>query len=187
MDPSNQALWTSLRACQEAHESDKKSRHAVAAIDRVKEAERIHRADLAKAAALSEKLEKEKEMKKVAAEAELSGFFSEIAESTASTSSGQASTEQASKADDEDLLSSFFSEVQGQKNEPEKETERAERVTADETFIHEKYTDQDLGDKKEQYERIMGKNYQWRNLNPYFVLQLGIDATEEDIKQRYDH
>jgi hypothetical protein len=123
-------------------------------------------------------------MKKEAAEAELSGFFSEIAESTASTSSGQANAEQASKVDDEDLLSSFFSEVEGQKNESEKETER---VTADETFIHEKYTNQDLGDKKEQYERIMGKNYQWRNLNPYFVLQLGIDATEEDIKQRYDH
>jgi hypothetical protein len=123
-------------------------------------------------------------MKKEAAEAELSGFFSEIAESAASTSSGQANAEQASKVDDEDLLSSFFSEVEGQKNETEKETDR---VIADETFIHEKYTNQDLGDKKEQYERIMGKNYQWRNLNPYFVLQLGIDATEEDIKQRYDH
>lgn len=182
IDASNQVLWTSLRNCQEAHESDKKSRHAVAAVDRVKEAERINRADLAKAAALSEKIEKDKEKMKEAAEAELSGFFSEIAESSASTSSGQASAEQASKVDnDEELLLGFFSEVEEQTNKPEPEPEK---VVSDETFIHEKYTNEDLGDRKDQYERIMAKNYQWRNLNPYFVLQLGIDATDEDIKQR---
>lgn len=59
-----------------------------------------------------------------------------------------------------------------------------EKVIVDENFIHEKYTNQDLGDRKEQYARLIAKNYEWRNLNPYFVLQLGIDATAEDIKQR---
>ena len=147
----------------------------------MKEAERISRADLAKAAALAEKIEKDKEKQKDVAEAELSGFFSEIAGSSASTSSGQTVTEEASKADnDDDLLSGFFSEVEGQKN-------KVEKVVVDETFIHEKYTNEDLGDRKQQYERIMAKNYEWRNLNPYFVLQLGTDATEEDIKQRYFH
>jgi DnaJ family protein C protein 8 len=31
----------------------------------------------------------------------------------------------------------------------------------------------------------MRTNYKWYNLNPYYVLQLDIDATEEDIKYRY--
>lgn len=82
---------------------------------------------------------------------------------------------------DEDLLSGFFSDVQ-------EKTEAIinQKIIKDETFLHEKYTTQDLGDRKLQYERIMEKNYEWRNLNPFFVLQLDIDATEEDIKQRYD-
>ena len=81
---------------------------------------------------------------------------------------------------DDDILSGFFSEVQ------EKTTTVADqKIIKDETFSHEKYSNQDLGDRKLQYDRIMEKNYEWRNLNPYFVLQLDIDATEEDIKQRY--
>jgi hypothetical protein len=69
----------------------------------------------------------------------------------------------------------------------EKETAKTiEKNVKDETYMHEKYTTQDLGDRKVQYERIMSTNYEWKNLNPYYVLQLGIDATEEDIKQRLD-
>ena len=33
--------------------------------------------------------------------------------------------------------------------------------------------------------RLTADNWQYRNLNPYYVLQLGTDATEEDIKNRY--
>lgn len=168
-----------MSACQEAFESDKKSRFAVAAKDRVKEDERIKRVDLAKAAVLAEKIEKEKEKMKLDAEAELTGFLSEIADSTDCPSSSVGlNTSAESKVDnDEDLLSGFFTDVQG------KEPVETKPIR-DETFMHEKYTNEDLGDKKKQYERIMEKNYEWRNLNPYFVLQLGIDATEEDIKQR---
>lgn len=173
IDASNQVLWSSLRACQEAYESDKKIRFAAAATDRAKEAARIQRADIAKAALLVEKAEKEKEKQKEDAEKELSGFFSEIADPVESKSSSAESKVQ----DEEDLLSGFFSDVQGQEKIKEK-------AVKDETFAHEKYTNADLGDRKLQYERIMEKNYEWRNLNPYYVLQLGIDATEEDIKQR---
>ncbi len=31
----------------------------------------------------------------------------------------------------------------------------------------------------------MRNNYKWYNLNPYYVMQLDVDATEEDIKYRY--
>lgn len=173
IDASNQVLWSSLRACQEACESDKKLRFAAAANDRAKEAARIQRADIMKAAQQVEKAEKEKEKQKDDAEKELSGFFSEIAVS----SGGNSSSAESKVQDEEDLLSGFFSEVQ------DKEIVK-EKVAKDESFMHEKYTNADLGDRKLQYERIMEKNYEWRNLNPYFVLQLDIDATEEDIKQR---
>ena len=91
------------------------------------------------------------------------------------------------------MLSGFFSEVQEKQEklstENNEKTEKLEKNISDggqrdESYLNEKYTNQDLGDRKLQYERIMAKNYEWRNLNPYFVLQLGIDATEEDIKQR---
>ena len=55
----------------------------------------------------------------------------------------------------------------------------------DETVLTDKYTIQDLGDGREQVERLLAKHYEWRNLNPYAVFQLGADATEEDIKLRY--
>ena len=126
-----------------------------------------------KAAQQVEKVEKEKEKQKEDAEIKLSGFFSEIADSSV----GNTSSAESKVQDEEDLLSGFFSEVQ------DKEIVK-EKVVKDESFMHEKYTNADLGDRKLQYERIMEKNYEWRNLNPYFVLQLDIDATEEDIKQR---
>ena len=81
IDATNQILWSSLRACQEAYESDKKTRFAAAAVDREKEADRIKKIGAAKALALSDKVEKEKEKIKMAAEAELSGFFSDLADS----------------------------------------------------------------------------------------------------------
>ena len=43
----------------------------------------------------------------------------------------------------------------------------------------------ELGTGPEQVARILSSNYKWKNLNPYYVLQLDIDATEEDIKYRY--
>ncbi len=51
--------------------------------------------------------------------------------------------------------------------------------------VHAKYTNQDLGTPEEQIERLVAPNHQWRNLNPYGVLKLDVDATEEDIKGRY--
>jgi len=41
-----------------------------------------------------------------------------------------------------------------------------------------------LGDSKAQLARLTCPHYEWKNVNPYYVLQLDIDATEEDIKYR---
>lgn len=74
-----------------------------------------------------------------------------------------------------DPLSSFFSELQGENKAPPKKVERV---------LHDKYTNQDMGTPKEQMERLLQHNYKWKNLNAFETLQLGQDATVEDIKQR---
>jgi hypothetical protein len=56
---------------------------------------------------------------------------------------------------------------------------------ADYKILSIKYQNQNLGAGKNQIERLMCPHYQWINLNPFTVLQLDIDATEEDIKYRY--
>ena len=72
----------------------------------------------------------------------------------------------------------FFSELQGERNNAP--PQKVERV------LHEKYTEQDLGTPKEQMDRLLQHNYKWKNLNAFDALQLGHDATVEDIKQRLD-
>jgi hypothetical protein len=82
---------------------------------------------------------------------------------------------------DEDVLLNFFSEVtNASADKPAANIDKEKLLT-------DKYANQDLGDAKEQYERLIAPHYEWKNLNPYFVLQLDIDATEEDIKNRYNY
>lgn len=75
-----------------------------------------------------------------------------------------------------DPLSSFFTEIQGEESKPP--PKKVERV------LHDKYTNQELGTPKEQMDRLLQHNYKWKNLNAFETLQLGPDATVEDIKQR---
>lgn len=101
---------------------------------------------------------------------------------TDSKSSGSSSVT-AAGGDDEDMLAGFFSEL----TEVAKEKERVQEeksVQARDLLLTEKYTTQDLGTGKEQYARLAQPNYLWKNQNPYAVMQLGIDATEEDVKYR---
>lgn len=80
-----------------------------------------------------------------------------------------------------DPFMSFMSEV-GKASEEVKEKEMVKQKQLRET---PKYTDQELGSGAEQYARLTSKNHQWFNLNPFSVLQLGTDATPDDVKQRY--
>jgi DnaJ domain len=142
-------------------------------------------------------------------EATLSGFFEELSRqdgngsrqegSSSGTGDGiaEAKKEEVYRdPEEDDLLAGFFKDVL----EPKKDEEDSQKkpkvavsgndgdvasAVRDETERTDKYTNQDLGSSLSQYNRLMAKNYEWRNLNPYLVLQLDIDATEEDIKQRY--
>ncbi len=88
-------------------------------------------------------------------------------------------------ADNDDPLAEFLSEVtKGTEKAKEDRLKKIQTQKKEVTF-HEKYLNQDLGDGRTQHARLTAENYEWRNLNPYYVLQLGVDATEEDIKNRY--
>lgn len=43
----------------------------------------------------------------------------------------------------------------------------------------------DLGTASSQIERLLQENYEWRNLNPFFVLDVPPTATVEEISRRY--
>ena len=86
------------------------------------------------------------------------------------------------KADGEDdLLGDFFDEVEEVSTKP-----KVEEVPPEEkaTNIIKKQK-ADLGTSASQIERLLAPNFKWRNLNPFFVLDIPHNSTEEDISKRY--
>lgn len=77
----------------------------------------------------------------------------------------------------QDPLSSFFTELEGQ----QEDTAPRPKVAR---VLHDKYTNQDLGTPEGQMTRLLQNNYKWKNLNAFEALQLGPDATVEDVKHR---
>ena len=141
----------------------------------------------------------------VTEEAALDDFFSDIdkpntsksSAAFASSSNAESSTTTPEIAAEDAALADFLSSVSagpiGAAAAAANEDRTAGRSTTgiagmdrqNGNLINEKYSSQDLGTAEEQADRLLQPNYQWKNLNPFYVLQLGIDATEEDIKQRY--
>lgn len=190
LEPSNQGLWSALKACEEAYTNEKKQRFATAAIERAHEEERLRRQDDALSMAKQAAIKKSEEDL-------LASFLTEVNEVKLSVPVPDQQTNGIDKnsklfetKDDDDLMD-FFAAVsstsstaealpQIQLNDPE-----SMKISRDETLLTEKYVNQELGSGKEQVERLTASNYKWKNLNPYYVLQLDIDATEEDIRYRY--
>ncbi len=165
LDPSNSSLWSALSQCQEALENEKKIRYAEASRERILEEERLQKKDE----------EKKKELEEKSTQ-ELQNFLTELGGSLNEVTSSSSSKDPTN----EDLLSGFFNELNNQPGVT-KSSSSSNSIVKSES----KYANQDLGDAESQYARLTRKNYEWRNLNPYYVLQLDIDATEEDIKLRY--
>lgn len=190
MDRNNQALWAALKACEEADKADKKERFRLAELERQAEEERLKKRNEIREEILREKQE---DM--------LNDFFSDIhtaaAEPSPSTgdngtaadaSAGAQSSSEPPAASEDDLLASFFTEVTAAKKDPENvpvTTQPNEEQDSPEEVLTEKYAQQDLGNGRDQCARLLAKHCEWRNLNPYYVLQLDTDANEEDIKFRY--
>ena len=194
MEPNNKALWAALKSCQDAFEADKKQRFEKAAKERALEQERLKRKEEIKKEILKEKEE-------VAQEDDLlSSFLTEVASSSKNKDFKPSETKQdqiESKDNNDDELASFFSEVAQPRpvvsstvvsESHHKSTDNHENHQdgdEEEKMLTEKYVNQNLGDGKSQCERLLASHHEWKNLNPYYVLQLDNDATVEDIKFRY--
>ena len=136
-----------------------------ASLTAAKEGQEIDRQERWRRAAAERVAEEERLKKKDAAKAEAKAQAAE-----ASAAGGRNETNQ-------DPLSSFFTELEGQQ-EDKAPRPKVARV------LHEKYTNQDLGTPEGQMARLLQNNYRWKNLNAFEALQLGPDATVEDVKHR---
>ncbi|KUF83918.1 Heat shock protein sti1 [Phytophthora nicotianae] len=83
--------------------------------------------------------------------------------------------EKKNEPNDEDaLLAEFMSEVQ----ELEENANCIKKEEKEKPPV-------DFGTSDKQIERLLQPHFKWINLNPFGVLMLDIDATEEDMKQHY--
>jgi tetratricopeptide (TPR) repeat protein len=199
LDPNNKTLWAAIKCCQDAFDVDKKHRFEGAKLEREAEEKRIQLRDKVKR---EMEEEKKKRMEDERNDSLMSDFLSNMATDSSTVGNDanekKGETIQEEEGGDENALADFFlavSSTETKKPAPkEKQTDEssgtgegdaAAAAGKDETSLTEKYLNQDLGDGRKQCERLLAPHYEWRNLNPYAVLQLGADATEEDIKLRY--
>jgi DnaJ family protein C protein 8 len=86
--------------------------------------------------------------------------------------------------DGDDLLNDFFADV-------EVAAKKKKALSAEEDDDQPKATNavkkdkQVLGTSEAQMERLLKDNHEWRNLNPFYVLQVTADATDDDVSRRY--
>eukprot|EP00536_Pseudo-nitzschia_multiseries_P005666 jgi/Psemu1/191057/e_gw1.109.63.1 len=79
---------------------------------------------------------------------------------------------------EDDLLNDFFDDVEEVVAKKKEVTEASNNAIRNDR--------ETLGTTLEQIERLLQPRYEWRNLNPYFVLRLpAATATDDDISRRY--
>ena len=103
----------------------------------------------------------------------------------AATSAEATTTTNNDNGDDSgDDLDDFFNDVETATTEvvKAKQEEAAEQPKATNKIKSHK---KDLGTASSQIERLLQENHEWRNLNPFFVLDVTPDATNEEISRRY--
>jgi len=78
-----------------------------------------------------------------------------------------------------DVMDMFMSEIEGlDGSAASKKSIKVTKRKVDDTEV-------DALTGEQHIDRLVQKNYKWKNLNPFYVLLLPTDITEEDIKQRY--
>ena len=88
--------------------------------------------------------------------------------------------EEEEQGGEDDLLNGFFEDVE---EVTKKQKEGGDtKLVATNNVKNEKVA---LGTAQEQIERLLQPNYEWRNLNPFYVLKLPHTATEDDVARRY--
>jgi tetratricopeptide (TPR) repeat protein len=112
----------------------------------------------------------------------------EPADSTVSAmnqKSGNEAEEEGGDGSDDDL-DDFFNEVEEAAVEVVKERQQlaaeSEKQVATNAIKHNR---RDLGTAENQIGRILASNYKWKNLNPFYVLDVPHTASNDDISRRY--
>ena len=86
-------------------------------------------------------------------------------------------TDESSEDEADKLMAAFMGELGASTSNKKKNIPKKVRQVDDSVITN--------STPMEQVERLTQKNSFWKNLNPYHVLMLPVDATDEDIKQRY--
>lgn len=81
-----------------------------------------------------------------------------------------------------DELDDFFNDVEEATTQVRKAKEEEAKPKSKELIKKEK---KDLGTADEQIDRLLQSNYKWKNLNPFYVLDLDHSATADEISRRY--
>lgn len=87
--------------------------------------------------------------------------------------------EKKEEKNEDDLLGDFFGDIAA--------TVEAKSSAAPKKDIkpQEKFSSQNLGTSSSNIDRLLQVNYEWKNLNPFNVMMLKVDANAEDVKLRY--
>jgi curved DNA-binding protein CbpA len=90
----------------------------------------------------------------------------------------------AGEGEEDDLLNDFFDEVEEVVTKRKEEIQQhvSEAAAATNAIRNDRRT---LGTVEAQIDRLLQTNYEWKNLNPFYVLQLPHTASEDDISKRY--
>ena len=158
MDPQEKVFkgFRALRSCQEAYEIDKKKKFDEDKQKRAYDEEQLKLREAAMERAKTKTLE---------------GFVAKVNEEI---------------DPDESMLNEFFSEISSdaKEKEAEKNAAKIDALLQQNPNMY-KYATEDLGDPVEQVNRLTASNYEFKNVNPYEVFQIDIDASDEDINHRY--
>ena len=83
--------------------------------------------------------------------------------------------------DGDDLLDDFFSEVEKATEKPKPAKRNEENDNGDGAKNRIKTQLNDLGTSKSQIERLLQVNYEWKNLNPFYVLDIPHTIDDDSI------
>eukprot|EP00936_MAST-01D_sp_MAST-1D-sp1_P000303 g303.t1 len=185
IDPQSSALQAALRTTEQTKiKADERNAQATQAraeaddrrqADARRNAEKQAMANMAAAAVLGDAWEGEGEEEELPAA--VAGGSSSVAQpqSTASTDAVQSV--------ESDLMADFFSEITDL--EQKQNTTTSNDKALEEEKLRAKRANMDLGTGEQQIARLLRPGHTWFNLNPFEVLQLDREASQEEMKQRY--
>ncbi|CAI5743112.1 unnamed protein product [Hyaloperonospora brassicae] len=124
--------------------------------------------------------ERLKEQERLRVEQEEKQRQCQAAESERRLKEDEQEEKEAKPKDEDALLAEFMSEVQ-----EIEESANCIKKDTDSEAAEKKKKIVDFGTSDGQIERLLQPHFKWINLNPFRVLMLDVDATEEDMKQHY--